>query len=589
MKKGLLLLAAVSLWVATSAQTKALATYQSRAIEGKMAPMSALAVKAKMAAPHQRKISTKSDSTVVFKAWYNRPAGSMYCSISSAGGAMYSPTLMLPCWRELSWTNATTGADSHTWEYERYNMGINKWETTTSTDENLTTVFGPSTMMAPKITAVNASGKTDTYQLYANIIMDFMTMDPVPFMGSTIFSADPRAYWAEINDVYFSPKFWSAGAREQNPSFAGAGFLSFLGAEPAEGEDDGQWFGKNSSGWNAMALYVEKPAYAYALRGLHVYYECSSVYGETPVYAKIYAVTKDSTDNLVFGEELYSAKGVLSADAPTRGFIDMPLYAAADTVGNEVVASIDQEIAVVTYGYENAAASGFTMCVSGDCVDEGYGQHGYMVQMDSIGNPSLCIGLDQFFTLKLGCSAPSVFLDIEWPMMQWNHSFETGAYSFPAAGGKLVETADDQTYDYISVFSSKRSQQWTVLTADAQEVPEWLSLKLTDVLDESGEFANEVRVEATAAALPAGVKYRECDVKFAVPAAAVVYHFTQGEKPSVLVGDIDEDGDVNVTDVTCLINKVLGNAVYSDQVCDIDGNGAVDVSDVTALINMILS
>ena len=55
-----------------------------------------------------------------------------------------------------------------------------------------------------------------------------------------------------------------------------------------------------------------------------------------------------------------------------------------------------------------------------------------------------------------------------------------------------------------------------------------------------------------------------------------------------LKGDVNGDGVVNVSDVTALINKILGTASYSDSVCDIDGNGTVNVSDVTALINLIL-
>lgn len=55
-----------------------------------------------------------------------------------------------------------------------------------------------------------------------------------------------------------------------------------------------------------------------------------------------------------------------------------------------------------------------------------------------------------------------------------------------------------------------------------------------------------------------------------------------------LKGDVNADGIVNVSDVTALVNKILGTADYSDSVCDIDGNGTVNVSDVTALVNLIL-
>ena len=57
---------------------------------------------------------------------------------------------------------------------------------------------------------------------------------------------------------------------------------------------------------------------------------------------------------------------------------------------------------------------------------------------------------------------------------------------------------------------------------------------------------------------------------------------------SKATGDINGDGEVNVSDVTALINKILGSGTYSDTVCDINGDGVINVSDVTALINMIL-
>ena len=58
--------------------------------------------------------------------------------------------------------------------------------------------------------------------------------------------------------------------------------------------------------------------------------------------------------------------------------------------------------------------------------------------------------------------------------------------------------------------------------------------------------------------------------------------------PALLKGDINGDGIVNVTDVTALINTILGTASYSQDVCDINGDDVMNVTDVTALINLIL-
>lgn len=54
------------------------------------------------------------------------------------------------------------------------------------------------------------------------------------------------------------------------------------------------------------------------------------------------------------------------------------------------------------------------------------------------------------------------------------------------------------------------------------------------------------------------------------------------------LGDVDGNGTVDTSDVTALINKMLGTANYNKNICDINGDGEVNVSDVTALINILL-
>ena len=55
----------------------------------------------------------------------------------------------------------------------------------------------------------------------------------------------------------------------------------------------------------------------------------------------------------------------------------------------------------------------------------------------------------------------------------------------------------------------------------------------------------------------------------------------------IVYGDVDGNGTVDVSDVTSLINAILGST-DQNAACDVDGNGTVDVSDVTYLINLIL-
>ena len=56
----------------------------------------------------------------------------------------------------------------------------------------------------------------------------------------------------------------------------------------------------------------------------------------------------------------------------------------------------------------------------------------------------------------------------------------------------------------------------------------------------------------------------------------------------LLVGDVNGDGRVNVSDVSVLINMILGLEAMDQEHADVNGDGRVNVSDVTALINIIL-
>lgn len=53
-------------------------------------------------------------------------------------------------------------------------------------------------------------------------------------------------------------------------------------------------------------------------------------------------------------------------------------------------------------------------------------------------------------------------------------------------------------------------------------------------------------------------------------------------------GDVNRDGRVNVSDVTTLINMILGFLPVDQAVADVNSDGRVNVSDVTSIINIIL-
>ena len=74
---------------------------------------------------------------------------------------------------------------------------------------------------------------------------------------------------------------------------------------------------------------------------------------------------------------------------------------------------------------------------------------------------------------------------------------------------------------------------------------------------------------------------------------------TKGEQKSsiqdlamkiVKMGDVNDDGVIDVTDVTMLINRVLGtkSANFHESAADMNGDTVLDVTDVTLLINKVL-
>ncbi len=60
-------------------------------------------------------------------------------------------------------------------------------------------------------------------------------------------------------------------------------------------------------------------------------------------------------------------------------------------------------------------------------------------------------------------------------------------------------------------------------------------------------------------------------------------------KPTVIVGDVNGDGNVTISDVTALIDLLLGGGTINNLAADCNGDTNVTISDVTALIDYLLS
>jgi hypothetical protein len=64
-----------------------------------------------------------------------------------------------------------------------------------------------------------------------------------------------------------------------------------------------------------------------------------------------------------------------------------------------------------------------------------------------------------------------------------------------------------------------------------------------------------------------------------------------GTTPSVLIGDVNNDGEVSIGDVTALIDHLLGSTTSNINLAaaDVNNDSEVTIADVTALIDRLLS
>ena len=61
-------------------------------------------------------------------------------------------------------------------------------------------------------------------------------------------------------------------------------------------------------------------------------------------------------------------------------------------------------------------------------------------------------------------------------------------------------------------------------------------------------------------------------------------------QPTILPGDVNSDGSIDIADVTSLIDYILTASIddFNELNADVDQDGHISIADVTILIDMIL-
>lgn len=364
---------------------------------------------ATMATPAQRKANAKRRADATLKAWYNRPAGSFYRSMTSDLSSFYNAMIWNPFLKDVTYTNASTGAKSYSWEWQQYDTDVDSFTVRNSTATNLViNTQVRESAYAPALTAINGSN-TDVYKMTGHYY-DTQKKTTTDYETVVGYNSDPVAsmtedYKSQNMTAYLSPKWFSAGTRQGNSR----GVLYYTGAKDADGNKNGCWFGRNWSGWNGMAMYVEKPANRYALRGLQVAYTNYKGTGDAKLTARLYKVHKvasniGSLDSLVLDDLMGTATATLDTTMDEAGMIPFTFQEVEAGLPYDVTLDIDYDYAIVLSGYDNDNIDSWSMLISCDQYDEGYGQHGYMLHINDKDSITAEYGLDNFFSSPLGLS-----------------------------------------------------------------------------------------------------------------------------------------------------------------------------------------
>ena len=388
---------------------------------------------------------------------------------------------------------------------------------------------------------------------------------------------------------------------------------SYYGATPYGDNDLGWWFGKNASGIQGMGQAFEKPEHSYVLKKVYLLvggdYQCNA---PTSVNCKVYRLDEIPAFRDNEYVELPAEPGELIATGVGTFKTTLGDY-YVNVVGFELTGVntgdlvIDYPILVTIDGYNEPAAANlvdFHAYCAVDNFDEGFGELAYLKApvYDEDGNPTdeyVWRGLNYFFhdvDMKTGLT---IYIDADFPFIALANRHEDPEYTFSGNGGamnKEVVSGDTATFTDCVEFASwpgMSSGKWQITYNGSTQLPNWLQLIFVeDDLTSTVGYYRE-RVKVIAQPLPTGLAYREATIRFCVQGEYVDYRFVQttdGARANML-GDVDSDGSVGISDVTTLINHLLtGNTSGISLVnADVNRDGAIAIADVTTLMNFLLT
>ena len=606
MKKSILLIAAMAVCLTAGAQLKSnLRPFDPSVMTTETTMATAVEQEAKTAKNHFVKKAPKIKATTI--ADWRRPAGAFYGVHTTDMGSnslstLYAPYIMLKPFYEYTFVNTSTGETSGTtyeWNYQKYNQETKAKMWYQSSDKDLTTHWISENDTTPELTAFSNGTSTSAKLLgwkYDKDQAKFTTESRSTLLARGSYQT---AYSnTDSKELWMSPKYFAANCNRDASKTAGSYYGTMSNTFP-DGTK-GNWYGRNPREYNGMGMAFEKPTHPYVLRQVGLRYQGLEFRRNEPVTftAKVYRLPEMQQYNDTASVKLYPSELELvcqsevtldSIDVPKRqsGIMKFSFVAEEDGLTYELTPEIDFPILVCIEDYNNDALGyGFTALYSSDTYDEGFGEQCYLAQPDPNTGELYYSGQNNFFTSGELHRGLSILADIEYPYMIWD-DLDMDQCTIK----RDILLANEGESQEFPIYSLRSCDEWEILDAEGNDLPDWLTIEVEDEIDEEEmEWDGIVKMNATAAPLPEGTTYRECDVLVHYPGAYLRFVAQQGTKPAGIAGDVNNDGSVDIKDLNIVINIVLGqdDASKYDGRADVNKDSKVDIVDVNAIINTIL-
>ena len=472
--------------------------------------------------------------------WYRRPAGAFPASFAVEDGVMIgyfpSPFFTVKPFSQYTFNGFAQGLGpdvSYWWEYYADDGNLE--------DKDLNTSWEIEMSYLPVF--------------HANEYTASMPGHGLPASSSAITNGESIVVSMNNTMEYWGYDLLKSSKSFYTSSSGGSLVTYYSGAAPFKDNRYGWWFGKNgyhnmaspSYFIDGLAQAFEKPEHPYLLNQVVLFCNMLTVAPGSTVemHCKVYkldeipdylddesAILPDEPGELIaVGRATVTGK----TSDETGGLVTFNFYNEENGVEHRVSPAIESAILVVVDGYNDSGMDNLTDFTAMISVamdqDDGFGELAYL----KFGRPNenggvdyVWSGLENFFNNTHIKTGFTLFLCTDLPFIVFNDYNEDGFYEFPKQGGLMEKVIGEVTYRSIEFFSSKPSEDgaWTV-TCDGGEIPDWLSIELTDEI-EDGEFFGLVTAQVVAEPLPAGVSYRMAVVRFEHPGAYIDYVFTQG-------------------------------------------------------------